>query len=106
MRGDQVCLLCLPRCAFRSQGFGKDLKMGSYAISHCSLRNTGGSTRLSQSPTPVKHKSVIALIWLSQFTLASAEPFTAFEKRSLFEEPFGSQAVAILRCSKSFAVAR
>ena len=90
------------RCAarFLSQGFGKEQKMGSYAISHCSLRTTGGSTQLSPSPMPVKHKSAIAHIWLSRFTIASADPLMAFQKLSLFEEPFRLEAVAIVRCSK------
>ncbi|ANY84260.1 hypothetical protein BB934_39235 (plasmid) [Microvirga ossetica] len=99
---------CWSRCAarFLSQGFGKEQKMGSYAISHCSLRTKGGSIQLSPSPMPVKHKSAIAHIWLSRFTIASADPLMAFQTRSLFEEPFELQAVAIMRCSKVFAVAR
>jgi len=55
---------------------------------------------------PVKHKSAIAHIWLSRFTIVNTGAFTAFQKQSLFEEPFGLQAVAIMRCSKVFAVAR
>jgi hypothetical protein len=70
------------------------------------LSLAGGNTRPSQSPTPVKHKSAIAHIWLSRFTIANTGAFTAFQKQSLFEEPFGLQVVALLRCSKFFAVAR
>jgi hypothetical protein len=107
MHGDQVSLLCLP--AVRAFSIRVSATNGGWrrmlSASVSSARQVGALGSLSR-PTPVKHKSAIAHIWLSRFTIASAGAFTASQKQSLFEEPFGLQAVAILRCSKSFAVAR